>query len=269
MQSHLISICSWSLRPRSPDMLVFDLQKCGIANVQLALVPLTESENWSNCKSILRDASIKIVSGMFEPVGEDYTTLETIAKTGGVRQDASWQKTLERSKASAVIASDLGLSLVTFHAGFLPHNSCQERTKMLDRLVQIADIFANNEITIAFETGQETAEVLSGVLEELSHPYIGVNFDPANMILYGQGDPVEAIKRLSPWVRQVHIKDAIAPLVTGTWGTEVVVGMGDVDWAQFIPAIPRGVNLVVEREAGENRIEDIQLAISYLKEQAC
>ncbi|MBC8203622.1 MAG: sugar phosphate isomerase/epimerase [Planctomycetes bacterium] len=269
MQSHQISICSWSLRPRNPEMLVSDLQKCAITRVQLALVPLAEDESWSHCKQMLLDAGITIVSGMFEPAGEDYTSLETIAKTGGVRQDATWFETLGRVKASAGIASDLGLSLVTFHAGFLPHAVSEERTKMLDRLVQIADIFASNKIAIAFETGQESAEVLLGVLEEMSHPNIGVNFDPANMILYGQGDPVTAINQLTPWVRQVHIKDAIATEVEGTWGTEVVVGNGDVVWDAFIPVIPSGVNLVIEREAGENRVKDIQRAITFLKGKGC
>jgi len=269
MQSHQISICSWSLRPRTPEMLVSDLQRCGIAKVQLALVPLIESESWANCMHVLRDAEVVIVSGMFEPMGEDYTTLDMIAKTGGVRQDATWPETVARSIASANIASELGLSLVTFHAGFLPHDASQERTKMLDRLVQIADIFASNKIKVAFETGQENASTLLSVLEELSHPNIGVNFDPANMILYGQGDPVSAIKLLERWVCQVHIKDAIATEVPGTWGTEVVVGTGDVDWNEFIPAIPYGVNLVIEREAGDNRVEDIQSAITLLKEQGC
>ncbi len=269
MQSHQISICSWSLRPRTPELLISDLQKCGITKVQLALVPLFESEEWSNCGQALHDAGVAITSGMFEPAGEDYSTLETIAKTGGIRQDSMWSKTLVRANASAQIASNLGLSLVTFHAGFLPHNLSEERTKLLDRLFQIADIFTRNEIAVAFETGQETGEVLAGVLEELSHPNIGVNFDPANMILYGQGDPVAAITMLTPWVRQVHIKDAIATTVAGTWGSEAVVGTGDVDWDAFIPAIPSGVDLVIEREAGDNRIEDIRRAISFLQEQGC
>ena len=269
MISHQIGICSWSLRPESPEALVLDVEACGVTAVQLALVPLDVDSRWKQCQSILSDSGVSILSGMLEPVGEDYSTLETIAKTGGVRQDSVWPQTLERTKQSAQIASDLELSLVTFHAGFLPHEVSQERTKMLDRLGEIADIFEENEIEIAFETGQENAEVLLGVLEELTHPNIGVNFDPANMILYGQGDPVGAIKGLEPWVRQVHIKDAIAPEVAGTWGSEVVVGTGDVDWNSFPAAVPQGVDFVIEREAGESRVSDIQTAIAFLEERGC
>ncbi|MBT4584118.1 MAG: sugar phosphate isomerase/epimerase [Phycisphaerae bacterium] len=269
MISHQVGICSWSLKPKSPEELILALQICNIRAVQLALFPLLENDAWKQCKSSLSEAGLMVISGMFEPSGEDYSSLESIARTGGVRQDATWLETLDRAKASSDIASELGLSLVTFHAGFLPHDDSEERTKMLDRLHEIADIFENNKITIAFETGQENAATLLGVLDELSHPNIGINFDPANMILYGQGDPVEAIKLLEPWVRQVHIKDATATKVLGTWGTEVLVGTGDVKWNEFLPAIPHGINLVIEREAGDNRVEDIQHAINFLKEQGC
>jgi len=269
MKSHQIGICSWSLRPESPEALVLDTQACGLSAVQLALKPLVEDSSWRQCQSILSDSGVSILSGMLEPVGEDYSTLETIAKTGGVRQDSLWPQTLVRTKRSAQLASELEISLVTFHAGFLPHEASHDRTKMVDRLREIADIFEANDITIAFETGQENAENLSGVLEELSHPNIGVNFDPANMILYGQGDPVDAIKRLEPWVRQVHIKDAIATEVQGTWGSEVVVGTGDVDWDSFLASVPHGIDLIIEREAGESRIGDIQSAVAFLKERGC
>ena len=267
MLSHHIGICSWSLGSKTPQGLASDMRKCGISAVQLALVPLVVDSHWVECSAILSKSGVSILSGMFEPVGEDYSTLETIAKTGGVRQDSTWQKTLELAIQTSQIASNLGLSLVTFHAGFLPHAACKERTKMLDRLAHIAEIFHSNGSSIAFETGQENAAVLLGVLEELAIPNIGVNFDPANMILYAQGDPVESIKKLEPWVRQVHIKDAIATKIEGRWGNEVIVGEGDVDWPSFLAAIPEGVDLIIEREAGDERIDDIQKAISFLKDQ--
>ena len=268
MISPQIGICSWSLHPNDPEALVFDLQSCRVDAVQLALLPLVEDSQWSTCQQVLSESGITILSGMFATVGEDYSTLETIAHTGGVRQDATWEQTRARAQRTSEVARSMGLSLVTFHAGFLPHEPSKERTKMLDRLTEIADFFGASNTSIAFETGQETAEVLLGVLEELAHPCVGVNFDPANMILYGKGDPVEAIKRLEPWVRQVHIKDAIATKVKGTWGNEVVVGTGDVDWKSLLAAIPSGVNLIIEREAGQERVKDIQSTVGFLKEHA-
>ncbi|MDP7009343.1 MAG: sugar phosphate isomerase/epimerase family protein [Phycisphaerales bacterium] len=267
MNSHQLGICSWSLKPNSPEELIEGLHACDLNTVQLALVPLVEDPRWASYKSIFENAGINILSGMLEPAGEDYSTLATIEKTGGVREDSSWEVTLDRAKKIVDAAYELGLTLVSFHAGFLPEKQSSERRTLLDRIRIIADVFALKGISIALETGQETAPVLLGVLEELSKPNIGVNFDPANMILYGKGDPIDAAKMLSPFILQVHIKDAIPTMEFGTWGTEVVVGTGRVDWDAFLQVIPHDVPRIIEREAGEDRIGDIQKAISYIEER--
>ncbi len=116
---------------------------------------------------------------------------------------------------------------------------------------------------MALETGQESAETLVGVLTQLDRPDVGVNFDPANMILYGMGDPVNAIGRLARFVRQVHVKDALPATVPGRWGEEIPAGRGAVDWDAFFEianAIDPPVDFVIEREAGDEREEDIRAA---------
>ena len=87
------------------------------------------------------------------------------------------------------------------------------------------------------------------------------------MILYGKGDPVEAVRLLGRWIRHVHIKDAIAAKTPGTWGTEVPWGRGQVGSASFLRALETiGYNgaLAIEREAGDNRLEDIRQAAGLL-----
>ncbi len=203
---------------------------------------------------------------MLEASGEDYTSLETISQTGGLRRDEVWESTLDNAKRVGDIAAEIGLPLLTFHAGFIPDEQGDERKKMLDRLQVLSDIFEDRGLLLGLETGQECASNVVSVLEELSHPYLGVNYDPANMILYGKGDPIEAIKMLAPWVQQVHVKDAKQTEVLGTWGTETVVGDGDVPWKEFLECVPDCVNLVVEREGGENRIEDVLKAKQMLED---
>jgi sugar phosphate isomerase/epimerase len=218
----------------------------------------------------LHDADVKVISGMLEASGEDYTTLESIAKTGGLRKDEMWPSTIDNAKRVADIAAEMGLPLVTFHAGFIPENACGERSKMLDRLHELTEEFANRALVLGLETGQERADNVVSVLEEISHSKLGVNFDPANMILYGKGDPIEAIRTLQSWVKQVHIKDAKATDVVGTWGTEVVAGEGDVPWELFLQLVPSEVNVVIERECGDNRVDDIKRAKALLEElSAC
>jgi sugar phosphate isomerase/epimerase len=153
------------------------------------------------------------------------------------------------------------LPLVSVHAGFLPPDARDpERATLLARLRTIVDVYADKGVRVAFETGQETAETLAAVLAELDRPSAGVNFDPANMLLYGMGDPVAALRRLAPHVRQVHVKDARRTKVPGTWGDEVPAGTGEVDWKAFFEAIESArlaIDFMIEREAGSDRLGDI------------
>lgn len=260
-----LAVCSWSLQPTSPAELAARLQEAGATRTQLALDPLRENPAvWASTPEVLAARGIRVVSGMFGTVGEDYTTLDTIRVTGGVAPDAHWEANRKNAEATAELAQKLGLPLVTFHAGFLPHDAADPQYgRMIERLATIADLFASRNLRLGFETGQESAPDLARVLHQLNRPNICVNFDPANMILYGKGDPVEAVGVLGPWIGQVHIKDATRTRVPGTWGEEVPAGTGDVDWPAFFGALDRirfRGDLVIEREAGTRRVEDIRTA---------
>lgn len=264
-----LAVCSWSLQPQSPQQLVDYLKKIGIARVQLALDPVRTDPAWAKCGELFAQQGIQVVSGMFGTVGEDYTTLDTIRRTGGVVPDATWDENWRNIQAIAEIAKNMGLRLVTFHAGFLPHEeSDPEFVKLLARIRTIADLFAAKGIDLAFETGQETAGTLRAFLMKLGRTNVGVNFDPANMLLYDKGNPIDALKTLSPWLKQCHIKDANKTKVPGTWGEEVVVGTGQVDWKAFFQVLVgsryKG-DLAIEREAGTQRVQDITTAKKFIQ----
>ncbi len=260
-----LAVCSWSLQPDNPEQLVALVEATGVHRVQLDLDPLRDApETWGATQARLADAGIGIVSGMFRTVGEDYTTMETIKVTGGIAPDATWEENRRNIRALVPIARQLGLTLLTFHAGFLPHDETDPAyAKLADRLREVADIFGADGITLGLETGQETASELLALLEGLERPNLGVNFDPANMMLYDKGDPIDAVLTLAPWIRQVHIKDGIRTSVPGTWGEEVVVGTGDVDWPAFFSTLEKigyEGDLCIEREAGTERVADIVAA---------
>lgn len=260
-----IGVCSWSLRARSPAELARLLTSVGAGAVQLALEPL-RSGAWREDDTLaaLATAGIALRSGMMGMQGEDYSSLDSIRASGGVRPTEHWPANRAAAIENAALANRLGLRLVSFHAGFLPHDpSDRERAVMISRLREIVDLFAAQGVHTAFETGQESAHTLLQVLADLERPAAGVNFDPANMILYGMGDPVEALRVLAPRVRQIHVKDARATHVTGTWGDEVPVGDGDVDWRAFFATVrdtKLGCDLMIEREAGDDRTGDIRSA---------
>lgn len=264
-----LAVCSWSLQPATPAELLDRLAATGVRRVQLALDPLrAEPSVWGSAPRRLSEAGVALVSGMFGTVGEDYSTLETIKRTGGIVPDETWAENWRNIEATAALASDLGLRLVTFHAGFLPHDPADPGfEKLVDRLRRIADLFAARHIDLGLETGQETAETLDGFLSRLDRPNVGVNFDPANLILYDKGEPVAALRRLTRWLKQVHLKDARRTRTPGTWGEEVVVGTGEVDWPAFFRALADASyhgDLCIEREAGTQRVADIRAAAAFV-----
>lgn len=265
-----IGACSWSLQLTSPSLLVEAIEITPIRALQVALVPMIEEPRvWTDVFQSFRDSGIEVLSGMFATPGEDYTSLESIRRTGGVRPDQTWPVALEQAIRVADLAAEAGLRLVTFHAGFIPHDVDDPvRAIVLERIRMIGEVFAKRGVSVGLETGQETAETLLSILKELDCPSVGVNFDPANMILYGMGDPVEALTMLSPYVVQVHIKDAIPAPQPGIWGTETRVGDGAVDWSAFLSVVetlPKKVDLVIERESGSQRVSDIIFAYEFLQ----
>jgi sugar phosphate isomerase/epimerase len=158
-----------------------------------------------------------------------------------------------------------------FHAGFIPAPGDPARRAMLDTLARVGDMAQSHGITVAFETGQESADLLRRTLDELQCPSIKVNFDPANMLLYDMGDPLRAVEILGPDIRSVHVKDAKRPTTAGTWGEEMPLGRGDVRIGKFIDALKKvGYTgpLCVEREVGnqQERVADVAEGIRLLRE---
>jgi L-ribulose-5-phosphate 3-epimerase len=265
-----LAVCSWSLEPKSAEDLLTKLAAAGLDRVQIALDPIRTNEGggWADFAALAAKRKVTCVSGMLGTVGEDYTTLETIRKTGGVVPDTTWPETWKNIQADADLAGRLGLKLVTFHAGFLPHEESDPSfAKLVGRVRQVADLFAAKKMAIGLETGQEQAATMAAFLKKLDRQNVGVNLDPANIILYDKGDPVAAIRTLGSWIKQCHVKDAVRTKTPGTWGEEVPVGTGQVDWKGFFAALDavgfKG-NLCIEREAGKQRVADIRTAKEYV-----
>jgi sugar phosphate isomerase/epimerase len=245
----------------------------GLKRVQLGLTPHRDDPGtWEGVQEILAQSGISIVSGMFSTVGEDYSTPETIRRTGGVVPDEHWDENLDLAKSAAATAKAMGLKLVSTHAGFLPHEpSDPDFDKLSGRVAQLAAVFADIDGWLLLETGQETAETLLTFLDEMRKrgvENVTVNFDPANMILYDMDEPIEALRQLIPHVGQVHVKDAKRTTVKGQWGEEVVVGTGQVDWVAFVRVLAEADfegSYVFEREAGDDRVGDITQGIAALR----
>lgn len=185
--------------------------------------------------------------------GESYADIPTVSQTVGlVPQDTREERTAEFFDI-ANFADSLGVKAVGLHLGCVPHGSrSKDFGAMVSLTQQICDRLGSRGQALHLETGQERAEVLLEFLNRVGRENLHVNFDPANMILYGAGAPLPALTLLGSFVRSVHCKDATWSGDPGvTWGTETQLGAGAVDFPAFLRTLTKiGYEgpLTIERE---------------------
>jgi len=242
------------------------MKKIGINHVHLG-VRAALGEGGNNFLATVQNQKWTISATMIDFPQEDYTTLDSIKLTGGVGPDEYWEQNQELFLGAADVTVKLGVKYLSMHAGFIDESDVTYAEKFYERIISLADAASEKNIMLLLETGQETAEELQRFLKELDHPAIGVNFDPANMILYDKGNPIEAVKVLAPWVKHIHVKDANQTTKPGTWGAEVPWGDGQVQSEAFLKTLEEikfDGTLAIEREAGDNRFGDVKLAAERL-----
>ena len=269
-----LGVCSWSFQ-KPLDAVAAEMKKLGLKRIHLALQPFLEGGSrhgaaegaaaLDRVKARLASGEWKLSATMIGFPQEDYSTLDTIKKTGGVVPDDAWEANKKIVVAGAKLSAELKSPVLTLHAGFLDESDPVALKKYTDRVKFIVDTCGEAGVPVAFETGQETAADLAKFMPTV--PGAGVNFDPANMILYAKGNPVEAVRVLAPWIRHVHLKDAVLTKKPGTWGTEVPWGDGEVDAPRFLAELKAAGykgNFAIEREGGDDRTGDIALAAKRL-----
>jgi L-ribulose-5-phosphate 3-epimerase len=268
-----IGVCSWSLQVKSVPELKGLLERLGTDVVQIACGDPHHAswEEGERMPEVARAAGFRMTGAMLGFPGEDYTTPQTIQQTGGFGDPATRPERLERLSWALERTRALGLIDLMLHAGFIPEPGTPERQPFLDTLGEVSARAQAQGVIIAFETGQESAELLRLTLDELKCNNLKVNFDPANMLLYDKGDPIRAVEILGPDIRSVHVKDANRPTVPGNWGEEVPLGQGQANIRSFIQTLQKvGYQgpLCIEREVGnqEERVRDVAHGIRFLRE---
>jgi sugar phosphate isomerase/epimerase len=204
----------------------------------------------------LADLDIKITCVFAGFEGESYADIPTVKRTVGLMPRETRAARTKELKEIANFARELGVDVVGIHLGFVPHEkSDPEYREMLDITRMICDHSKSNGQALHLETGQEPVDVLIEFLADVERDNIFVNFDPANMILYGAGEPIPALEKLGSRVHSIHCKDATWSDKPGeTWGRETPLGEGDVDMAAFVKMLKKiGYNgpLTIEREIPE------------------
>jgi sugar phosphate isomerase/epimerase len=216
--------------------------------------------------------TLTAVFGGFE--GESYADIPTVSKTVGLVPPETRAARTQEMKEIADFAKMLNCDVVALHLGFVPHDTNDPLyNEVLTITREICDHCKSHGQALHLETGQETADSLLQFIGDVQRDNLFINFDPANMILYGTGEPIEALKKVGQYVRSIHCKDGTWADKPGEeWGQEVPMGEGDVGFEAYLRALDeigyRGP-LTIEREIAqepERQKKEIGHAINVLAE---
>lgn len=206
--------------------------------------------------------------------GESYADIPTVQQTIGLVPESTRASRLAEMKQISDFAKWLGTDAIALHLGFVPEESSDPGyAAIVETTADLCDYCGGNDQYLHLETGQETAAGLLTFIEAVGRDNLKINFDPANMILYGAGEPIEAVKLLGDHIRSVHCKDGTWSDQPGvTWGSEVALGGGDVGIENYLRALDeigyRGP-LTIEREIPEDpdrQLSEIDSAVTLLTE---
>jgi sugar phosphate isomerase/epimerase len=224
-------------------------------------------------KAALQAEEFTVVTVFASYEGESYADIPTVQRTVGFIPPATRAEREARTLELSDFAAGIGVGSIACHIGFVPEDTAHPDYIAVREMVRrVADRAMQNGQTFALETGQEPANVLLDFLRDANRDNLKINFDPANMILYGTGDPIEALGVLAPHVVSVHCKDGDWPPADtpGALGTERPLGQGSVGIERFMAKL-REVGyqgtLNIEREVEDQarKWSDVKAAVELLR----
>ena len=212
------------------------------------------------------EATSLVVGGPGREVWDFYGGPLTIGLVPRETRDAR----IAHIKKASDFAKQCGIAAVQTHCGFIPENPNDPVYKeTVAAMREVAGYCKRNGQNFRYETGQETPITLVRAIQDVGLDNQGVNFDLANLILYGKANPVDAIELLGPYVQGIHAKDGLWPTNPKELGQEVPIGKGKVDFPRIIGRLKelnyRGA-VTIEREiSGAQQVEDVRAAKAYLE----
>lgn len=231
-------------------------------------------------KKALADEEFVVTAVFAAYDGESYADVPTVQQTVGFIPQQYREEREKRTYEVVDATAAMGVPIFACHIGFVPEDHADaDYIAVRDMVRRICDYCAKYGITFALETGQEPAETLLHFLEDVKRDNLKLNFDPANLILYGTSEPIAALRLVGKHVVSVHSKDGNWPAEPGTLGTEMPLGQGSVGMANFVNTLKevgyRGP-LTIEREVSLEQdmndrhqaklahVDDIKAAIALL-----
>jgi sugar phosphate isomerase/epimerase len=256
-----------------PGSTVREQKAFGVKCGQMGVPGDADLGNAAEWKKAMDDENFAVVTLFAAYKGEDYADIPTVQRTVGFIPPATRAEREARTLAVSDMAAALGVPGIATHVGFVPEDTGDENYIAVRGMVRrVCDHAAKHGQTFALETGQESAETLLNFFIDVNRENLRINFDPANMILYGTGDPIAALDVLQQHLVTVHCKDGDWPPkgVAGALGTERPLGQGAVGMERFIAKLKeihyKGP-LCIEREVHDKaeRARDVQMAVTLLQ----
>jgi L-ribulose-5-phosphate 3-epimerase len=212
------------------------------------------------------EATSVVVGGPGKEVWDFYGGPLTIGVVPRETRDAR----VAHIKKASDFARQCGIPAVQTHCGFIPENPNDNLYKeTVETIRDIAAYCKRNDQNLRYETGQETPITLVRTMQDVGTDNQGVNFDLANLILYGKANPVDAIELLGPYVQGIHAKDGLWPNDPKRLGEEVPIGKGKVDFPRIIARLKeidyRGAVTIERETSGPQQMEDVRAAKTYLE----
>jgi sugar phosphate isomerase/epimerase len=227
------------------------------------------SQEW---RGAARELAFDIYTVFAAYEGESYADIATVRNTVGFVPPATRAAREARTLEVSRFAYEIGAHAIATHIGCIPEDrKDKEYVEVVEVVQRVCDLSAQFDQNFALETGQEPAFALLDFLHDVNRGNLGINFDPANMILYGTGDPVDAVEVLRHHIFSVHCKDGKWPEEPDKLGKEMPLGGGDVEWEKFLARLDRiGYKgpLAIERETEDlrQRLADIRSGLMRLRE---
>jgi L-ribulose-5-phosphate 3-epimerase len=213
-------------------------RELGVPTIQLH-APARSSRTEARAEEFLarlREAGIRLtaVFGGFD--GESYADIPTVSRTVGLVPPETRTARVAEMKEIADFARLLGCDVVALHLGFVPHDPAEPLyNQVLAVTRDLCDHCRGQGQALHLETGQEPADALLAFIGDVQRDNLFINFDPANMILYGSGEPIAALKQVGRYVHSVHCKDGTWAASPGQqWGAEVPLGQGAVGMENYL-----------------------------------
>jgi len=253
----------------NPDAALAKVHDLGIPTAQIYAEQFSE-ELIPKLKAALEkykiEATSLVVGGPGKEVWDFYEGPKTI---GLVPRETREARAAQTRKASD-FAKSCGIAAVQTHCGFLPEDPNDPLYKeAVAVLRELASYCKANGQNFRYETGQETPITLIRTIQDVGADNQGVNFDLANLILYGKANPVDAVEILAPYIQGIHAKDGLWPTNPKELGKEVPIGKGKVDFPRIIARLKelkyQGA-ITIEREiSGSQQMEDVRAAKVFLE----